>query len=315
MQRTSVTRVPESRLGANPHTWLLLLFSLPATNASQRVEVWRRLKRYGAISLRGSGYLLPKTQSNEERFQWIAAEIRKHKGETSVLEVLRVDNLHSADLIRQFNDARTQEYGPLADALGKLLKSGSRPSGLLSRLRRRYQQIADRDFFYAPLGQRVEQLLYKADSPESGLGSKAGAKRKEYSGKKWVTRTRPGIDRVSSAWLIRRFIDPKAVFIFAKDAMAVPGAIPFDMFTGKGFSHRGDDCTLETLVKEFGIKDKKVSRMSQTVHDADLADEKFGRPEALGIGQVLTGWANQGMRDDQILERGIELIEGLYQAL
>jgi hypothetical protein len=128
-------------------------------------------------------------------------------------------------------------------------------------------------------------------------------------------RPRPGIDRVSSAWLIRRFIDPKAIFLFAKDAEAFADAIPFDTFSGKGFSHRGDDCTFETLVKEFGVKDKKVSRMAQAVHDADLADEKFGRPEALGIDQVLIGWANQGIRDDQILQRGMESIEGLYQAL
>jgi hypothetical protein len=299
----------------NPQTWLLLLFSLPAKNASQRVDVWRRLKRYGAIPLRGSGYLLPKTPLNEERFQWIATEIRKHKGEGSVLEVLRVNNLHSADLIREFNDARMEEYEPLANELQKLLKSGSRSWGLVSRLRRRYQEIASRDFFHAPLGRRVEQLLFKLDSPESGLRSKVAARRKEYSGKSWVTRPRPGIDRVSSAWLIRRFIDPKAMFLFAKDGEAFADAIPFDMFTGKGFSHRGDDCTFETLMKEFGLRDKKVSRMAQAVHDADLADEKFGRAEALGIDQVLIGWANQGMRDDQILQRGMELIEGLYQAL
>lgn len=302
-------------MDTNPQTWLLLLFSLPAKNASQRVDVWRRLKRCGAISLRGSGYLLPKTQSNEERFQWIAAEIRKHKGETSVLEVLRVNNLHSADLIREFNQARAQEYKPLANELQKLLKAGSRSSALLSRLRRRYQEIAGRDFFHAPLGQRVEQLLYKLDSPEAGLRSKATVRRREYFGKKWVTRPRPGIDRVSSAWLIRRFIDAKASFRFAKDADLFGDAIPFDMFTGKGFSHCGDDCTFETLVKEFGIKDKKVTRVAQAVHDADLADEKFGRAEAMGIDQVLIGWANQGMRDDQILQRGMELIEGLYQAL
>jgi hypothetical protein len=97
------------KMGMNPQPWLLLLFCLPAKNASQRVDVWRRLKRYGAISLRGSGYLLPKTELNEERFQWIAAEIGKHKGEASVLEVLRVNSMHLSDLIREFNDARTQE--------------------------------------------------------------------------------------------------------------------------------------------------------------------------------------------------------------
>ena len=130
----------------------------------------------------------------------------------------------------------------------------------------------------------------------------------------WITRPRPGIDRVSSAWLIRRFIDPRAKFAFL-GRRAPAGAIPFDTFLAEGFGHRGDDCTFETLRKEFAIRDVKVVSIAEIIHDADLGDEKFARPEGLGLDRVLIGWAQQGVADDELLRRGMDLIEGLYQAL
>ena len=139
-------------------------------------------------------------------------------------------------------------------------------------------------------------------------------KLEEYQNGLWITRPRPGIDRVSSAWLIRRFIDPKARFIFGNDPGTHPDSIPFDMFVAEGFGHRGEDCTFETLCKVFSIRDSKVKHVAQIIHDADLGDEKFGRPEGQGLDQVLNGWARQDISDDELLRRGIELIEGLYRA-
>jgi hypothetical protein len=131
----------------------------------------------------------------------------------------------------------------------------------------------------------------------------------------WITRPRPGIDRVSSAWLIRRFIDPKAKFVFGAEPTAHADAIPFDMFCPQGFGHRGEDCTFETLCKEFSIRDARVRRIAEIIHDADLGDEKFARPEGQGLDRVLNGWAKQELPDDELLERGTELIEGLYESL
>jgi hypothetical protein len=139
--------------------------------------------------------------------------------------------------------------------------------------------------------------------------------KKEYLDRIWVTRPRPGIDRVSSAWLIRRFIDPNARFTFASEPAHAPEAIPFDMFQGDGFGHRGEDCTFETLRKEFAIQDAKVSVIAEIIHDADLADEKFGRVEGAGLDGVLIGWAQQGISDDELLRRGMEMIEGLYRSI
>ena len=123
------------------------------------------------------------------------------------------------------------------------------------------------------------------------------------------------MDRSASAWLIRRFIDSKAQFTFAPEDKVPSGAVPFDMFRGEGFGHRGDDCTFETLQKDFRIRDAEVRVIAEIIHDADISDEKFGRKEGLGIDQVLKGWARQGIPDADLLNRGMQLMEGLYHSL
>jgi hypothetical protein len=123
------------------------------------------------------------------------------------------------------------------------------------------------------------------------------------------------VDRSASAWLIQRFIDPKARFAFAPEDQVPNGAVPFDMFHREGFGHRGEDCTFETLQKDFRIRDAKVKVISEIIHDADLSDEKFGRKEGLGIDEVLKGWARQGVPDAELLQRGMQLMEGLYHSL
>ena len=138
---------------------------------------------------------------------------------------------------------------------------------------------------------------------------------RDYRRRVWVTRPRPGVDRSASAWLIRRFIDPKAKFAFAQEEKVPDASVPFDMFHERGFGHRGDDCTFETLTKEFRIRERRVKVISEIIHDADLADQKIGRKEGYGIDEVLKGWARQGISDQDLLDRGMQLIEGLYHAL
>jgi hypothetical protein len=278
------------------------------------VSVWRKLRRYGVLPLKSSGYVLPNTTVNEERLEWLASDIRKHKGEASVLQVTVIDNLPSPALVRMFVEARTAEYEAIAKELNKLARSHSPPAGTVARLRRRFQEVAERDFFQPPAQARLIELFAKMTASGDATSPSAAHRRKDYQGKTWLTRPRPGIDRVASAWLIRRFIDANATFAFAEASTAIPGAIPFDMFGGAGFGHRGDDCTFETLVKQFAITDARVRAIAMAIHDADLADEKFGAGEALGLDHVLSGWSNQGISDDELLRRGMELIEGLYQS-
>lgn len=302
---------------ANP-PWLLLVFSLPAKNASQRVEVWRKLKRYGMLPLSSSGYVLPNSAMNQERMEWLAAAVRSYRGQASVVQVQSFDDLPEKRLQQLFTTARSHDYQKLLHELKKLksLSASRRPAGRLNRIRRRLAEVAESDFFESPLRARVEKLLAQADeftSQETRRNHRQ--KQSQYQSRTWITRPRPGIDRVSSAWLIRRYIDGKARFVFGDDPQTYPEAIPFDMFCPQGFGHRGEDCTFETLTKQFAIRDRKVHRIAQIIHDADLGDEKFGRIEGEGLDRVLTGWAKQDVPDDQLLKRGMELIDGLYESM
>jgi len=298
--------------------WLLLTFTLPTKRASQRVEVWRKLQRYGTVPLGNSGYLLPSNPANEERFQWLATSIRKYGGDASIVHVRSIDNISTPQLIARFAEARAREYQELIRELQKFssLPVQKRVVGRLSRLRGRFQEIVEVDFFDSPLQKRVGDLLAQADEARvtTRAPETAPIKRQDYKNRVWVTRPRPGVDRSASAWLIRRFIDPKARFAFAPEERVPPAAVPFDMFQG-GFGHRGDNCTFEVLQKDFRIRDRRTIVISEVIHDADLADDKFGRKEGYGIDEVLKGWARQGIPDQELLDRGMQLIEGLYHSL
>lgn len=298
--------------------WLLLTFTLPTKRASQRVEVWRKLQRYGTVPLGNSGYLLPSSSSNEERFQWLATAIRKYGGDASVVHVESIDNLSRSQLIGRFAEARAREYQELIRQLQAFSSTRveGKGAGRLSRLRSRFQEIVDVDFFDSPLQKRVQELLEQAARSRAGKsGTTNGTVNlKDYQGRVWVTRPRPGVDRCASAWLIRRFIDRKARFAFAPEDHVPAGAVPFDMFHEEGFGHRGEDCTFETLTKQFHIRDAKVGLIGQIIHDADLLDDRFGRKEGYGVDEILKGWAQQGIPDERLLDRGMELVEGLYHA-
>jgi hypothetical protein len=294
--------------------WLLLVFTLARKGASLRVTVWRKLQRHGALSLGNSGYFLPNNEENRERFEWLATAVRTEGGDASVLEVQSIDNCSFEQMKQQFSDARAEDYR-------KLLKELQNPasashSARITRLRQRFQDIVSIDFFGSPLREQVERALNamqtsrtKSAAPEIGKVSPA-----EYRNRIWVTRPRPGVDRVTSAWMISKFIDHKAKFAFAPEDKKPPKAVPFDMYEG-GFGHRGEDCTFETLLKLFHIRDKKVLIMAEVVHDADLLDEKFGRKEGFGIDEVMKGWAREGLSDQELLKRGMQLAEGLYKSL
>jgi hypothetical protein len=297
--------------------WLLLTFTLPTKRASQRVEVWRKLQRYGTVPLGNSGYLLPSNPANEERFQWLATAVRKYGGDASIVHVRSIDNISTPQLIGRFAEARAREYQELIRELQKFssMPVQNRAVGRLSRLRSRFQEIVEVDFFDSPLQKRVGELLASADAARLTKRTSETPKvdPREYKSRIWVTRPRPGVDRCASAWLIQRFIDSKARFAFAPEEQVPPAAVPFDMFHD-GFGHRGDNCTFETLQNDFRIRDRRVKVISEIIHDADLADDKFGRKEGYGIDEVLKGWARQGISDQDLLDRGMQLIEGLYHS-
>jgi len=297
--------------------WLLLVFTLPSTKASERVQIWRKLQKFGSIPFRNAGSMLPNSPVNQERFEWLATTIRGHKGEASILQIQAIDDLTPSLLQEQFRQARAADYAALIKDVQKLTPSAEVASTQLPRLKRRFEEIVAIDFFESPMRRKAAEAMTRLEQPQEKTEAprKSKAVKKDYQNRTWMTRPRPGIDRVSSAWLISRFIDPKAKFIFGKDPAAHATAVPFDMFQGGGFGHEGDHCTFETLCSAFGITDKKVQLIAQAIHDADLEDAKFGRLEGVTMNQILQGWAKQNIPDDELLRRGSDLIEGLYNSI
>jgi hypothetical protein len=298
-------------------SWLLLLYSLPTRRKTERVAVWRRLKKIGAIQIKTSTYLLPDKPPHYEHFQWLAQQIRDFGGDATLVRVQEIEGMPNEKLIALFNRARDEEYGATKTALHRFLAPGRKTdpetkAAELERLTRQFRAIREIDFFQSARGQDVEMLLRRAEGRAKRTLPRLDPK--HYRGKTWLTRPRPEIDRVGSAWLIRRFIDPRAKFIFAPAVPSNREVLPFDMVDVE-FSHHGDFCTFETLIRRFGIEDKTIRKMAEMIHDADLEDEKFQRAECIGIDRVLKGWAKEGVPDDEILRRGFECFDALYAFL
>lgn len=303
-----------------PNKWLLLMYGLPTKKGAARVNLWRQLKKCGALPLKTSAYLLPDKPEHHERLQWLAQQVRDGGGEATIIHVTEIEGLSNEDIVRQFNEARAVDYGTLLPALTELIAQNKKRLGDsftadLEKLTRQFDDIRKIDFFDCSRAQDAQMLLKRAAGLRSAK-SKVSLllATKKFLGKTWLTRPRPEIDRVGSAWLIRKFIDPKATFIFATDPAKHRDAIPYDMFEVE-FSHHGDDCTFETLVKRFGITDKAVLKIAEMVHDADLEDGKFQTTGCVGIDQVLKGWAKSGLSDDELLKRGGECFDALHQQL
>ena len=299
-------------------SWLLLLYSLPTRQKTERVAVWRRFKKIGAIQIKTSTYLLPDEPAQYEQFQWLAQQIRDYGGDSTLVRAKEIESLTKEKVITMFNDARSKDYAELRKSLqgfiGRRKKMEAETTAAeLERLTRQFREIREVDFFDSPRGHDVAMLLRRAEG-RSRARQLAVLDAKQYQGKTWLTRPRPEIDRVGSAWLISKFIDRKPKFVFAPSADAVPNAIPFDMLDAE-FSHHGNCCTFETLIRRFAISDKSIAKIGEMIHDADLDDARFQRVEAVGIDRVLKGWAKQELPDEEILRRGFECFDALYAFL
>jgi len=303
-------------------TWLLLLYGLPAKGNTARVTLWRKLKKYGAIQLKTSAYVLPDHPEHYERFQWLATEIRESGGEATLIRVSQIEGVGDQQIIQMFNEARATEYKEVSQACqawlnGRTKGKETELAAEFGKQQRRFREIKEVDYFRSPAAddtQMILQRLEKVLTPKGRAASQPKLATKDFQGRAWLTRPRPGIDRAGSAWLVRRFIDAKAKFVFGTEPSKHPKALPFDMADVE-FSHHGDDCTFQTLVKRFGIAGNAVHKMAEMVHDADLEDGKFQRTECIGINAVLSGWARTKMSDGELLAKGIECFEGLYQQL
>jgi hypothetical protein len=269
------------------------------------------------VPLRSSAYLLPDSPDRYEQFQWLAQEIQRDGGEATLLRVERIENMQQPDVVRLFQEARNQDYATLAERYRKLLK-GRRPrlAEELARLAREMGRITEIDFFEAPGRREVERAREAVEErTAAGRARPAGAAPPldlaALKGRRWVTRPRPHVDRIASAWLIKRFVDPEAEFVFAPPDQIPGDAIPFDM-AGVDFGHQGEDCTFETLLRRTGLRDRKLAVLAEIVHEADIKDQKFAREEARGIDLALRALLSVIKDDHEALAHGLTLFDGLY---
>jgi hypothetical protein len=311
--------------------WLTLLTTLPPTPTRHRVGVWRKLQRMGAVRLRGSAWILPETTETTELFQWLVQEIESFRGEATLLHVDRIGNMTPEQVTTLFHKARAVEYKEAVrecrEILSQLDRYRTSHRGSVAQLRskldgvkRELDRIQSIDYLEAPPGPRAralwESTAKRLRTVEARPHAPAGRHRSSLPprGSTWVTRPRPHIDRIASAWLIRRFYDADAKFAFADAADAARKGIPFDVL-GADFGHHGDDCTFETLIKRFGIKDRRANLIAEIVHEADLHDGKFTRHESTGVDLAIKGLAEATQDDQDLLERGVAIFDGLYTVL
>ncbi len=322
-------RVPEKdKAGRNPG-WFLLIHQVPPKPDYFRVKIWRRLQKLGAVAIKNSVYALPSSEQAQEDLNWVLREIVEGGGDASLVEARLVEGLNDEQVKEMFRDARGADYLATANdarALAKRLPRKGEIAGekrgeleaALARLKKRVADIAAIDFFHARSREPVEGLLREleeklVEGPGKAEAAPARAVQKPR-GATWVTRTGIHVDRMASAWLIRRFIDPKAKFRFvsARDYRHRPRELRFDMFDGE-FTHRGELCSFEVLLAHFEITDAALRAIAEIVHDIDLKDEKYGRPDNAGLEHLINGIAMAHSGDEVRLQRAGAVFDDLYE--
>jgi hypothetical protein len=310
----------------NP-AWLLLLHQMPAKPAYARVKTWRRLQALGAVTVKNSVYALPNNSETREDMAWLVKEIGSLGGEAVIVEAQLVEGMSDADLRALFIAARDEDYARLAEELRTLHAKRQEEEGegalaeiatQATRLRKQLAEIAAIDFFAAPKRAEAERLLAGLEAHlqegEGVMDRGSEAQKGALGGKVWVTRQGVQIDRIASAWLIRRFIDAQAQFKFVPGRAYVPRSneVRFDMFEGE-YTHEGDKCTFEVLLQCAGLDNPALNAIGEIIHDIDLKDGKYGREETAGIRTIMSGIAAAHAEDGQRLARGAAVLDDLYE--
>jgi hypothetical protein len=314
--------------------WLLLIHQIPIKPAYFRVKIWRRLQSLGAVAIKNSVYIISRNEETLEDFQWVLREIVQGGGEASICTANFIEGLTDEQIEAMFQAARDADYAQIAEEAKSLVDSipsiaaaitDEDKAGLeanLNRLRKRFSSVSAIDFFGAPgreaaetlietLEVRLKEAQEKIEPADSKLKKRDLA---ELRGRTWVTRKGVFVDRIACAWLIRRFIDPDAQFKFitGKGYRPRTGELSFDMFEGE-FTHEGDLCSFEVLVKQFFPADQALTEVGKVIHDLDFKDSKFKKPETAGIGGLMNGLASAHKSDETRLERGSAIFDDLYE--
>ena len=319
---------------------MLLIHQLPPHPTNLRVRIWRKLQKLGAVAIKSSVYVLPASEKTNEDFHWLKQEIESAGGEATVFRAGSVEGATDKEIVDAFRKARDEEFASVAAELDGLAgaireqRGGGHLSARhlaaheteLTKLHAELERVIANDFFDAKgraaalkAYKHCEKSIRSSERPAnkaSRSGTKGGALAiTEYQGRRWATRRNLHIDRLASAWLIKQFIDKQPRFYFVADGTIVEGAIPFDMF-GAEFTHHGEDCTFETLLKRFALRDDKALReLAEIVHDIDLKDGKFHRLEAAGVNAIINGLSKVLRDDRKLLQRCTVIFDGMYSLL
>jgi len=320
-----------AKVAAADARWLLLIHHIPPKPSYFRAKVGRRLQRIGAVAIKNAVYVLPKAEQTQEDMQWVAREIVAEGGDATLCAASLVDGLRDEQVEALFQAARDTDYAQIGDEArriagqmpSRLGRDDSRRSEIQSdvvRLKKRLAEIGAIDFFGASGRESAEAALSSlekrlGDPPKAGVArASARPQRDAYQGRTWVTRKSVHVDRIASAWLVRRFIDPKASFKFVpgQGYSAKRDEVTFDMFEAE-FTHVGDRCTFEVLVEQFELHKPGLSSIAEIVHDIDVKDGKFGRAETAGVASLVAGLALLNREDEKRIELASSLFDALYE--
>lgn len=306
-------------------SWLVFSYSLPTqARSSSRVALWRRLKRLGALAHKSGVYVLPDREECLESFQWLSQEVQQAKGNATFMRVEKFEGLSDKELVEIFHRLSREGYWPVQVSITRLEKSLGKKTVLeprkirekLEKLRNDFAEVSRIDFFHSPHAKEVQHRLSKLEErlvgPKPQVKGLPSLSVTDYKQKRWVTRPHPHVDRLGTAWLIRKFINPRAAIRYSN----TPGQdeIPFDM-KGALFGHRGNLCTFEAVAAMFRFNDSVLQAVAEIIHEIDLRDGRYFRPEIEGVARILGGWINTGFSDKELESHGIALFEGLYTAL
>jgi hypothetical protein len=319
----------------NDLSWLLFFYTLPSKPVRNRMTIWRKLLKAGALPFKGSVYIMPYTEEHHEFLTWLVSEVLSLKGEGSFVHVEKTETIDNRQIISLFNQQRETDYQRILKEIDEIERklSSTKIGGAsqdkkklakqIRKSQRDFEEIKKIDFFFSKRGLEAEKRLDRIVITFNGLagtetkkhaGTIAPVRIEDYQHKTWATRKRPFVDRFASAWLIKKFIDKNASFTFIDekdlDDMA-RDVIPFDIRGGR-FTHAGDLCTFEVLMKSFSLKDKTLKKIAEIVHELDLKDDKFRTPEAKGIEDILSGIRKTAKDDSESMGQGMAIFEMLY---
>ncbi len=320
----------------NHDNWLILFYSIPARPVSKRMKIWRRLVKSGALHFKGSVYLLPFNDDNFEFCQWLIAEINDMGGEAAFVVAANIETITNDEIKRLFNLQRDKDYRIIAKRLEEMeiriqsIKNGTESYDMKKlfnhwvKLIHEFEEIRKADFFNSEAGGFLSAKIESTSAEIKGLKVPLAKKQKPleistrnieaYQRKTWITRKKPFVDRMASAWLIKKFIDKDAVFDFIDEkeiASVDANIITFDIHGGT-FTHLGDLCTFEVLLKSFGLKNRALQKIAEIVHELDIKDKKFRVPETKLIEDILIGIRKTAQNDAEALQKGIDVFEMLY---